>query len=269
MRCRPIVVVVLAALVACGSNAHRRCTPVPSFSAPVGECVALAEAPKPPPPKPPPPKKEPEPEPEPKPEPPPEPEPKPEPEPPPSVVVTQEKIELDRTVQFESGKSKLIADSKQLLDDVAKVLADHTEIKLVQIEGHTDSVGSNRKNKVLSDARAKAVRAYLIAHGIAKVRLVAKGFGEDKPVADNETEDGRFKNRRVDLKILKRDESAAPPEEKKGEKAEEKTGEEKKSETEKPEKSDDDADDAAKQPAKKPTKKKKPKKKKEKPAEAE
>ena len=76
----------------------------------------MAEKPKPPPP----PKVEPKPEPEPEPEPP---KPEPEPEPPPTVVVKAEKIELDRTVQFESGKSKLLEDSTTLLDDVAKVLA--------------------------------------------------------------------------------------------------------------------------------------------------
>jgi OOP family OmpA-OmpF porin len=242
---RSSVVVVLALLlVACGSNVPRRCTPVPSFSAPAGECVALAEAPKPEPPKPPPPKPvEPEPE-------PPPPEPEPEPEPPPTVVVTKEKIELDRTVQFESGKAVLIEDSEKLLDDVVKVLQEHPEITLIQIEGHTDAVGKDRSNKRLSDKRAAAVKTYLIKHGIGKKRLVAKGFGEAKPVADNGTEDGRFKNRRVDLKILKRDESAGSPEK----------------EDKKADEDDDEADEAAEKPKKK---EKKPKKKAKKKAPAE
>src|SRR5512139_3396008 len=99
MRSRLLLVLLVAA--ACGSKANRRCTPVPSFSSPAGECVALAAPAKPPPTPPKPKVKEPEPEPEPA---PPEP---PPPEPPPTVVVTKEKIELDRTVQFESGKAKL------------------------------------------------------------------------------------------------------------------------------------------------------------------
>lgn len=244
MRCSALLLCLL--LVACGSNAKRTCTPIPSFSAPAGECVALAEAPKPPPPKPKPIEKPPEPEPEPEPEPP---KPEPEPEPPPPVVVTADKIELDRTVQFESGKAKLVEDSKTLLTDVAKVLSEHDEILLVQIEGHTDAVGSNRKNKKLSDQRAKAVRAFLIAAGISKKRLVAKGFGEDKAIADNGTEEGRFKNRRVDLKILKRDESKV------------KSDEEPKAK--KPAADDEEADDdKADEEAEKPKPKKKPKKKK-------
>jgi outer membrane protein OmpA-like peptidoglycan-associated protein len=244
MRSRLLVLLLVAA---CGANQHRRCTPVPSFSAPAGECVALAEAPKPEPPKPPPPKvKEPEPEP-----PPPEPEPPP-PEPPPTVVVTKEKIELDRTVQFESGKAVLIEDSEKLLDDVVKVLKDHPEIALIQIEGHTDAVGKDRANKKLSEKRAAAVKTYLIKAGIAKKRLTAKGFGEDKPIADNGTEEGRFKNRRVDLKILKRDDSAA--------------SEDKPSAPDdaKKEQDDDKADEDAaetKPPPKKHKKPKKPKKK--------
>jgi outer membrane protein OmpA-like peptidoglycan-associated protein len=262
MRCRAqliVLAILVAALAACGGKANRRCTPVPSFSSPVGECVALAEPPKPPmiPAKieKPPPEPEPEPEPEP-------PKPEPEPEPPPTVVVTKEKIELDRTVQFESGKSKLIDDSTKLLDDVTKVLQEHPEILLVQIEGHTDSVGSDRKNKKLSEARAKAVRAYLITHGIDKKRLVAKGFGEAKPVEKNDTEEGRFKNRRVDLKILKRDDSAEEPKgEKKADAADEKKDEK---EDEGSGLIDDDMidDEAAKKAAKK--KKPKPKKKKKK-----
>jgi outer membrane protein OmpA-like peptidoglycan-associated protein len=249
MRCSALLLCFL--LVACGSKANRTCTPIPSFSAPAGECVALAEAPKPPP-KPKPIEKPPEPEPEPEPEPP---KPEPEPEPPPPVVVTADKIELDRTVQFESGKAKLVEDSKTLLGDVAKVLTEHDEILLVQIEGHTDAVGSNRKNKKLSDQRAKAVRAFLIAGGINKKRLVAKGFGEDKPVADNGTEDGRFKNRRVDLKILKRDESKVKPDAKTSEKTSEDEPKAKKKAAD--EEDDDKADDEAED--EKPAKKKKPK----------
>ena len=244
MRCSAIVL-LLVVLVACGGKQNRRCTPVASFGSPAGECVALAEPEKPPPP--PPKVKEPEPEPEP---PPPEPEPPP-PEPPPTVVVTNEKIELDRTVQFESGKAKLVDDSKTLLDDVTKVLIEHDEIKLVQIEGHTDAVGNDRKNKKLSDQRAKAVRSYLISKGIAKGRLTAKGFGEAKPVADNGTEDGRFKNRRVELKILKRDDAH--------EKGKDDENKSKVDDEEK--KTDDEADDEAEKPKAKPKKKAKKKKK--------
>jgi outer membrane protein OmpA-like peptidoglycan-associated protein len=72
-------------------------------------------------------------------------------------------------------------------------------------EAHTDNKGSKQSNQKLSEARAKAVREYLINKGIDGSRLVAKGFGETVPVADNSTEEGRYKNRRVDFKILQRD----------------------------------------------------------------
>lgn len=255
MRSSLIVLIVL--LVACGGKQNRRCTPVASFGSPVGECVALEEPPKPPPPPPKVKEKEPEPEPEP---PPPEPEPPP-PEPPPTVVVTKEKIELDRTVQFESGKAKLIEDSKNLLDDVTKVMIEHDEIKLVQVEGHTDAVGSDRKNKKLSLQRANAVRSYLIQKGVAKGRLIAKGFGEAKPVADNGTEEGRFKNRRVDLKILKRDDSG---DEKKGD--DEKKSSKVDDEADDEKKTDDEADEEAAKPKAKAKKKKTKKSKKKAPA---
>jgi OmpA-OmpF porin, OOP family len=199
MACRHLIVALVLAGCA-GANTKTVCTPVPSFQSPAVQCVAMAEPP-PPPPKPEPPKVEPPPKPEPPPEPPPEPEP-------PPVVVKKERIELDRTIQFEPYSAKLIEDSKVLLDEVAAVLTKHPEILLVQIEGHTDSKMGTQYNQQLSVKRANAVRAYLIKAGIAKNRLTAKGFGEKKPVGDNNTWKGRFQNRRVDLKITKRAEDS-------------------------------------------------------------
>lgn len=201
-----VTAVVANLIVACGGNPTHTCPPVPSFSGPVRECVAVVEAPKPPepepvapkPPEPPPPPPAPEPEPEPKPE-----------EPPPSVAIAGDQIELDRTIQFQNGKAVLVEDSRALLDDVAKLLKEHKELVRIRIDGHTDSTGKDRANKRLSEKRANAVKQYLIKAGISKKRLVAKGFGEAKPVADNDTEEGRFKNRRVDLTILKREESTS------------------------------------------------------------
>lgn len=205
MRSRSLIFVLTVSfglVASCGGKTTHRCSPVPSFSGPVRECVALVEAPPPP---------EPTPEPPPPVPPPPVPEPKPEPPPPPPpVAIAGDKIELDRTIQFQKGKAVLVEDSRALLDDVVKLLEEHPELLRIRIEGHTDSVGRDRANKKLSDKRANAVKQYLIKAGINKQRLVAKGYGETKPVADNDTEEGRFKNRRVDLTILKSDESAAP-----------------------------------------------------------
>jgi len=188
----------------CGGAKGVTCTTAPSFASPAVRCVAVAK----PKPRPAPRPVVAEPEPEPEPPPPPEPEPEPPPPPePPAVVVKQDTIELDRTIQFETGSAKLVDDSRALLDDVAKAVDAHPEIKKIVIEGHTDSRDTTRLNRRLSNKRAAAVRAYLIAKGIAKERMVAKGFGESRPVADNKTEDGRFKNRRVDLKITERDDA--------------------------------------------------------------
>ena len=201
MACNRVLIGAIASALfaGCGGAGKKvTCGPVPSFASPAVSCLAVAE-PKPPPP------------PVAKPEPKPEPEPEPEPEPPKPVVVKKESIELDRTVQFEPDSAKLIDDSKHLLDDVAKALEHHPEIKVVSIEGHTDSRMSARHNQKLSVARANSVRSYLITKGIAKDRLVTKGFGETQPVADNSTWKGRYENRRVHLKILQRDDGGVEP----------------------------------------------------------
>jgi len=131
--------------------------------------------------------------------------PEPPPPPPPKrVQVTDKKIEILETVQFETNKAILLTQSEELLNEVADVLKEHPEIEEVRVEGHTDSQGGDKANLKLSDARAKAVRDYLIGKGIDGGRLVSKGFGEAKPVADNDTEEGRFKNRRVEFEITKR-----------------------------------------------------------------
>ena len=72
----------------------------------------------------------------------------------------------------------------------------------MEIGGHTDSVGSDSYNQKLSEQRAKAVCDYLISQGVDKARLSYKGYGESEPIATNETEAGRQRNRRVELKIL-------------------------------------------------------------------
>jgi hypothetical protein len=85
---------------------------------------------------------------------------------------------------------------------VAEVLKEHTEITKVLVEGHTDNRGGKGYNQALSERRAKSVMKWLVKHGIDAKRLEAKGFGQDRPIADNTTEEGRQKNRRVEFKIL-------------------------------------------------------------------
>ena len=101
-------------------------------------------------------------------------------------------------IHFETAKATILPDSETVLADVAKMLQQNSDVK-VRIEGHTDNVGSAAANQTLSEKRAQAVVAWLSSHGIEGSRLQAKGWGASKPVDDNATEDGRAKNRRVEL----------------------------------------------------------------------
>jgi outer membrane protein OmpA-like peptidoglycan-associated protein/opacity protein-like surface antigen len=104
-------------------------------------------------------------------------------------------------VEFESSKAVLTPNSKSTLNEVAESLAAYPEVK-IEIGGYTDSTGPAELNRELSQRRAEAVRQYLIEQGIAPERLIAVGYGEDQPIASNETREGRAQNRRVELKRL-------------------------------------------------------------------
>ena len=101
-------------------------------------------------------------------------------------------------IKFESGKDVILKVSNPILDNVVKVLTDKPMYKL-SIEGHTDSQGDDIKNMDLSEKRAAAVLKYLTDKGIDTSRLTPQGFGETKPIGDNETVAGRAENRRVEL----------------------------------------------------------------------
>ncbi len=121
------------------------------------------------------------------------------------VQVTKHYIKIKGKVHFATGKAKIKRKSFKLLVEVATVLKRYPKITKLRIEGHTDSRGSASSNKRLSDARAKAVRAFLIDAGVAADRLVAVGYGEERPKASNKTRKGRAENRRVDFYILEYD----------------------------------------------------------------
>ena len=101
-------------------------------------------------------------------------------------------------IHFDTGKATIQPDSEQTLTQIVQLLKDGPDLKL-RVEGYTDNVGQAAANQTLSEARAQAVMAWLIAHGVQPARLAAKGFGPANPVADNATEEGRAKNRRVEL----------------------------------------------------------------------
>src|SRR4029450_7786155 len=102
-------------------------------------------------------------------------------------------------VTFEFNKSRLTLNAQKVLDFVSQSLAAQPEAK-IEVAGYTDNVGSAAYNQRLSLARARAVRAYLIQHGVPAEQLTALGRGESDPIAPNTSDEGRAQNRRVELR---------------------------------------------------------------------
>ena len=101
-------------------------------------------------------------------------------------------------INFDSGKSTIKKESMPIVEQIIEMMNQANDIKL-SVEGHTDSDGTNESNLKLSEARAKAVVEAIVKGGIDATRLSSAGFGEEKPIADNSTADGKSKNRRVEL----------------------------------------------------------------------
>ncbi|MDW8467024.1 MAG: OmpA family protein [Chloroherpetonaceae bacterium] len=101
-------------------------------------------------------------------------------------------------INFDVGKDIIKPESQPIIDEVVKLLRENPSLKL-SIEGHTDDTGTPEGNQRLSEMRAKAVMNALVSRGIDAKRLSAVGYGRTKPIADNATEEGRAKNRRVEL----------------------------------------------------------------------
>jgi len=120
------------------------------------------------------------------------------------VAMREDRIDILEKVQFTPGSARIRPRSFPMLNQVVKLLKTHPDVVSVQVEGHTDSTGSARTNTALSQARAEAVTAYLIAHGIDRSRLAARGFGPSRPLATNATRAGRETNRRVEFRVLER-----------------------------------------------------------------
>lgn len=117
-----------------------------------------------------------------------------------SSIKADEIIRLNN-VFFATDKYELKPESKSELDKVVKFLNDNPNVH-IRVEGHTDNQGQPAYNKTLSNNRAKSVKEYLVKSGIDAKRLESEGFGETKPIATNETEEGRALNRRTEIRIL-------------------------------------------------------------------
>lgn len=101
-------------------------------------------------------------------------------------------------INFETGKAEIKEESSKIIDQIAEMLNTNANLK-ISIEGHTDNVGNAAANQTLSENRAKAVMSALISKGIDKTRLSSKGWGQTKSVSDNDSDDGKAKNRRVEI----------------------------------------------------------------------
>lgn len=101
---------------------------------------------------------------------------------------------------FETGSAVLSEDGMAVLDQAAELLLAGPNV-IIRVEGHTDSVGSRESNQILSEARAQAVVDYLVAQGVDPSQLIAIGYGETQPIADNSTEEGRAQNRRIEFVV--------------------------------------------------------------------
>jgi outer membrane protein OmpA-like peptidoglycan-associated protein len=125
--------------------------------------------------------------------------------PPPRVVVRDNQIQISEKIQFDDDKATIKPESDSLLDEIVATFQKNPQIKKVEVDGFASSEGDAKHNKKLSDDRAKSVMAYLSGHGVDKGRLAAKGWGVEKPIADNSTEEGREANRRVEFNILEQE----------------------------------------------------------------
>lgn len=105
-----------------------------------------------------------------------------------------------RGVKFKTNSDELLPNSYPKLDAVAELMKSHDDFKL-KINGYTDNTGKSEYNHKLSHKRAKAAKARLVEDGIAASRITTHGYGEEKPIATNDTKEGRAKNRRVEFKV--------------------------------------------------------------------
>ncbi|MGB0145824.1 MAG: OmpA family protein [Flavobacteriaceae bacterium] len=119
-----------------------------------------------------------------------------------TIEVINQLNEYSKTILFDTGKTSISEESAAVVQDMADVMSAYPNA-MFEVEGHTDSVGSAKNNQKLSEARAQSVHDALVALGIDDARLSFIGYGEDRPVASNNTAAGRAENRRVEVSLKK------------------------------------------------------------------
>lgn len=119
-----------------------------------------------------------------------------------TIQVEPAKVYTLENVFFDTGLATLKPESYKALNNLVEVM-NLKSTMVIEIDGHTDNTGTAEINKKLSQNRADAVRNYLIKKGVSASRITAKGFGDSDPIADNSTEEGKAKNRRTEVKIIK------------------------------------------------------------------
>lgn len=116
-------------------------------------------------------------------------------------VLKKDKLEIPGQIVFENASAVLKPESDAAISQLKQYLDETPRVTKLRIEGHTDNSGTAAANETLSGQRALAVKAALVAKGISKDRLIAVGFGQTKPIADNTTEEGKAKNRRTEFHV--------------------------------------------------------------------
>jgi OmpA-OmpF porin, OOP family len=122
----------------------------------------------------------------------------------PATIIGKQIVISDK-IQFETDKDTLLPESKKVLDNVAELLANNPQIKLVRVEGHTDARGTKEHNQTLSEKRARSVVQYLVSKGVSRERLISVGYGSAYTLAFGNDEESWKINRRVEFLIMQAD----------------------------------------------------------------
>ncbi len=133
----------------------------------------------------------------------------------PQVQVQGKEITIKQQIQFALDSAVILPESFGLMTEIADVIIKNPNIRRIEVQGHTDNSGTSEHNRILSEDRANSVRNWLVQHGVTGDRLVAKGYGDTKPIAPNVTAAMKARNRRVQF-IIQDQEKGTPSEPKKG-----------------------------------------------------